>query len=466
VRTFAIVNQKGGCGKTTTAINLAAIFARRGQRTLLIDMDPQSHCAAGLGVPEDRIEFSIGEAMTAPDHAEFSHDDLLWEVSRNFDLAPSTTRLAALEAPGGGLHQLPDRDRRLESVLNRLRHRYDIAIIDCPPNIGLLTFNALRAAREAIIPIETGYFSLRGAEKQWKTIQRIIDRLNRPIICHMVPTLYDPQSRIARELLQQLQRQFAGQLVDAPIHEHESIREATSFGQPIIEYAPDSPAHRDFETLADWLEDHSAGRNGWRIDVTSPRLVAAYPRRNDREHDENGGHGPDDHTQPARRHAPASSPQTGTGVHCPTRSSRAAELVERVRDLRKSVTDPAGSHTGTSPTTPAVLGLTTVRPARPAVHFGVNQTATGTIFCQPHSIGREIHVVGDFNGWSPVSDRLHYHEGTKTWQVTLPLAPGTHRYMLVVDGVWQTDSYNDSQSQTDDGRPCSEVTIEPQQDRP
>jgi len=181
LRTIAIVNQKGGCGKTTTAINLAAIFARRGRRTLLVDLDPQCHCAAGLGVPESEIERGIGEAMIAPNRGTFESADILWEVARHLDLAPSTTRLAALEAPGGGLHELPDRDRRLAAVLERWRDRYDLVLIDCPPTIGLLTFNALRAAREAIVPVETGYFSLRGAEKQWKTIQRIIDRLNRQV---------------------------------------------------------------------------------------------------------------------------------------------------------------------------------------------------------------------------------------------------------------------------------------------
>ncbi|TVQ52776.1 MAG: hypothetical protein EA377_09380, partial [Phycisphaerales bacterium] len=143
MRTIALVNQKGGCGKTTTAINLAATFARRGVRTLLIDMDPQSHCAAGLGVPEAHIESGIAEAMLHENPATLDPEDYLWKVARNLDLIPSTTRLAGLEAPTGGLHQRPDRDRRLEYVLCGLRDRYDLCLIDCPPTIGLLTFNAL-----------------------------------------------------------------------------------------------------------------------------------------------------------------------------------------------------------------------------------------------------------------------------------------------------------------------------------
>ena len=126
MRTFAIVNQKGGSGKTTCAINLAAIFASRGQRTLLVDMDPQSHCAAGLGVPEDCVDKSVSEVLLHEDVSQLEPADFLWEASRNLDLLPSTMRLAGLEAPGGGLYQLPDRDRRLARVLESLSDRYDL----------------------------------------------------------------------------------------------------------------------------------------------------------------------------------------------------------------------------------------------------------------------------------------------------------------------------------------------------
>ena len=133
MRTIAIVNQKGGCGKTTTAINLAALYAKRGLRTLLVDVDPQSHCAAGLGVPESRIEYSIGDALLADHHGKFDTSALIWEVARNLHLAPSTVMLSALEAPGGGLHQLPDKDRRLENLLACMANQFDRCLIDCPP---------------------------------------------------------------------------------------------------------------------------------------------------------------------------------------------------------------------------------------------------------------------------------------------------------------------------------------------
>jgi chromosome partitioning protein len=258
VRTIAIVNQKGGCGKTTTAINLAAVFARDGRRTLLVDMDPQSHCAAGLGVPEKRVDFSIADALVEDNLDRVDPGRLVWEVARNLDLAPATMRLAALEAPGGGLHDLPEKDRRLERVLRRFVGLYDVCLIDCPPTIGLLTFNALRGAREALIPVETGYFALKGAQKQWETIQRVIRHIGRPIACHIVPTLHDPESELAQDILVALRRHFAGQIVPLVIREHAELREAVSMGQPVSEYAPESEAARDYDALADWLHEHEA----------------------------------------------------------------------------------------------------------------------------------------------------------------------------------------------------------------
>jgi chromosome partitioning protein len=253
VRTIAIVNQKGGCGKTTTAINLSAVFAHRGLRTLLVDMDPQSHCAIGLGVPEQGVEQGVAEALLKADCEGFDPPSAVWEVGGNLDLLPSTMRLAGLEAPGGGLHELPDRDRRLTHLVGRFAGQYDRCLIDCPPTIGLLTFNALRAAREALIPVETGFFALRGADRQWRTIRQLIERIGRPIACHLLPTLYNADSALAVDILAALRRQFAGQVIPMVVNEDEVVREAASFGQPVIEYAPQSRAREDFEKLADWL---------------------------------------------------------------------------------------------------------------------------------------------------------------------------------------------------------------------
>ena len=152
MRTIAIVNQKGGCGKTTTAISLSGALATLGQRVLLVDMDPQSHCAAGLAIPEGHIEQDVGDAMLASDPSKLDLNKLIWRIGRNLDLLPSRMKLAGLEASRGGLATLEDKDQRLAKVLRALSG-YDLAIIDCSPSIGLLTYNALCAADEVLIPV-------------------------------------------------------------------------------------------------------------------------------------------------------------------------------------------------------------------------------------------------------------------------------------------------------------------------
>lgn len=472
MRTIAIVNQKGGCGKTTTAINLAAIYARRGLRTLLVDMDPQSHCAAGLGVPENRIEFTIGQALLA-DHTNFNPAGLVWEVSRNLHLAPSTMTLASLEAPGGGLHSMPDKDRRLESLLHALAPHYDRALIDCSPTIGLLTFNALRASRETLIPVETGFFSLRGAAKQWNTIQRLIQHIGRPIACHLLATLHDPNSRLATNILNALRREFAGQIIPTVIHEHEVLREAASFGQPVLEYAPDSDACRDFETLADWLEEHMIrppmqievmpgaaafqGGNGQAITagISAPAMMA----------------GPSGATM-----SPPSSRTVSTSPPMPL-GSRAAELARRVVDER------AGrSNSPLAPNAPFDAGdLATISNAEamslvggdigeayddpmhaqpPAHILGVRSTSRGLLFLQPIGEARSISIAGDFNGWSPDAHPMRRNDDAGVFERIIELPAGRHQYRLVIDGRWVADPHNPDQLLNTYGEPISLIDVD------
>lgn len=330
MRTIAIVNQKGGCGKTTTAINLAATLARRGLRLLLVDMDPQSHCAAGLGVPESRVERGIGDVLLGNLDHPIDGREFLWEVSRNLHLAPSTVSLAGLEAAAGGLSGLPDRDRRLAKLLAWLAPRFDICIVDCPPTIGLLTFNALRAADEALVPVETGYLALRGAEKQIATITKVVERLGRPITHRLLPTMFDDSRAVDRDVLAALQSKYGDAVLPVVVRDHDLLREATRYGQAITEFAPASHAGADFESLADWLLSHP------------PEVIAAH---------EPPAPAPlVEHATPAapRRAAwvphqlaslsnpePAAAAPSGEPADAPREHAggRAAELVRRVREL-------------------------------------------------------------------------------------------------------------------------------------
>ena len=254
MRTIAVINQKGGCGKTTTAINLSAVAAGEGNRVLLIDLDPQSHCAVGLAIPESNIERQIGDLLIRdPESGPINIQDWVWQVRSGLDLIPSTMALAAIEAPGRGLSGLPDRDRRLESVLSKIKDQYDWCVVDCPPSVGLLTFNALRAATNVLIPVETSFFALQGAEKQVQTIRTVQNRLARPLPFAILPTMFDDRVRLSREILDELTKRYAEYLSPRPIRYCIRLREASSFGQPIVEYDEEAESSNDYRALHRWI---------------------------------------------------------------------------------------------------------------------------------------------------------------------------------------------------------------------
>lgn len=267
MRTIAIINQKGGCGKTTTAINLAAVLAENGHRTLLVDLDPQAHCAAGLAIPTASIEYDIGDAMLKSGGSRaggtgFDPDRLLWRVSRNLDLAPSRTKLAALEATRGGLASAPERELRLRQVLDRVQASvgsdgeggpFSFVVIDCPPSIGLLTYNAITAADEIVIPVETSFFSLQGATKQVATIQSLSKRLGTSPVTRLLATIHDPSHALAQDLREELAKRFGSAVVPVTIRQDRKVREASSYGQPVIEYAPESTGAADYRALGEWV---------------------------------------------------------------------------------------------------------------------------------------------------------------------------------------------------------------------
>src|SRR6476469_8575947 len=254
MRIIAIINHKGGCGKTTTGINLAACLARLGQKTLLVDMDPQGHCGVGLAVPEDQIERTIYDTLIEPSDGKVARlPDIVWQIASDFDLAPSNIKLAAFEQIFAGRAGSED---RLLKALDTVRPTYDGCVIDCPPSVGLLTFNALRACDEVLVPVETGFFSLHGLAKVMETLELLKERVNRDVLIRVLPTLYDTRTKLAREVLQELRAKFRDYLMESTINFNTKLKEAASFGQPITEYDPGSRGYKDFVNLARELMGH------------------------------------------------------------------------------------------------------------------------------------------------------------------------------------------------------------------
>src|SRR5579862_1671678 len=254
MRIIAIINQKGGCGKTTTSINLAACLARLGHRTLLVDMDPQGHCGVCLAVPEEQIERTIFDALIEPsDGKPVRISEMVWQIASDFDLAPSNLKLAAFEQVFAGR---TGREDRLARALDSVRSTYQWCVIDCPPSVGLITFNALRACDEVIVPVETGFFSLHGLTKMMETLEELKDRYNKQVSIRVLPTLYDTRTKLAREVLSELRAKFREYLMESTVNFNTKLKEAASFGQPITEYDPGSRGYKDFVNLARELMGH------------------------------------------------------------------------------------------------------------------------------------------------------------------------------------------------------------------
>jgi len=248
MRTVAIVNQKGGCGKTTVSINLASALAELGKRVLLVDMDPQSHCAVGLAVPEEQIEQSIYDVLISKSRSEpMRLTEIMWQIGENLELAPASIDLSAFEQQMAGI---PERECCLRDVLEDVKEEYDFAVIDCPPAVSLLTFNALRAATDVLVPVETGYFALHGLSKQLETLSILCKRCQQHVNVRVLASMYDIRTKIAREILAELRSHFADQMFKTVVNFNTRIKEASSFGQPINEYDPASKGQQDFRMLA------------------------------------------------------------------------------------------------------------------------------------------------------------------------------------------------------------------------
>ena len=258
MRVMAIVNQKGGCGKTTTVVNLAGCLAADGYRVLVVDVDPQAHATLALGIDPEEPEENLYEVMADPDGPE-ALERVILPAAAGIEVAPSGIVLSALEQKLAQ-ERAEARTERLTRALDSLGDDYDFVLIDCPPNVGLLTFNALRAAGEAIVPLETSHFALQGVGKVLETIGLLGDRLGRTPSVRVLPTLYDGRTRFARETLAEIRSRFGDLCFDTVIRGCVRLREAARRGLPITSAAGRSNGAADYAALAAELAAGDAER--------------------------------------------------------------------------------------------------------------------------------------------------------------------------------------------------------------
>lgn len=249
MRTIAVVNQKGGCGKTITAINLSAFLALAGRRVLLVDMDPQGHSTLGLpggdGTPT-RTMYDV--FLNRIRGSDTTLADVTRPVGENFDLAPADILLSAVpEALAGA----PGRENVLAWAVARVEGRYDYVIVDCPPNVGLLTFNALKACNEAVIPMDPSFFSLHGIGKLFETFDVLERETGHRISARVLVTMYPGRSPFVKAVVEEVQRHLAGRHFETVVRQSVKLAEAASHGLPITRYARYSAGFEDYRALAD-----------------------------------------------------------------------------------------------------------------------------------------------------------------------------------------------------------------------
>ncbi len=445
MKTIAVVNQKGGCGKTTVSINLSSALADAGQKVLLVDMDPQSHCAVGLAVPEEQIEQSIYDVLISRSRNEpMKLTEILWQISDRLELAPSSIDLSAFEQQMTGI---AERERCLKEALNEMKNDYDYTIIDCPPAVSLLTFNALRAATDVVVPVETGYFALHGLSKQLDTLSILCKRCSQPVDVRVLASMYDIRTKMAREILAELRSHFGDRMFETIVSFNTKIKEAASFGQPISEYDPASKGRRDFvalaeevvgsqtkqqrhefvNSLADQLESISATADEL-LEAAKPSIISIDSAK----------------TEPTlpEPSVPELSEDDLTPVEAVALSEFEApvEIQEIKAQTSEQEQEPVVAEQP-SETSESIVDT------KLAEYYGVTQMSDAAVFVTLYPRAQEVQIAGDFNNWQPEQSPMEKVGESGVWQTKMNLAAGRYRYRLVVDGQWQQDPYNEQTEQ-------------------
>jgi chromosome partitioning protein len=247
-RTIAVANQKGGVGKTTTVVNLGVVLAELGQRTLVVDFDPQGALSAGLGVDSYALEETVWDALLDPGYPV---ERIVHSCRTYLDLLPANSKLASAE-----LELIAEfrREFALDRVLEPLKSAYDIILIDCPPSLGLLTTNALCAAQELLIPLQCEFFAMRGIRLLLGAIERIQQRLNPELeIVGILATMYSTRTVHAREVLSETREVFGAKVFDVVVYKSIRFAEASVAGQAMAEYASDHKGTMAYRALAQEL---------------------------------------------------------------------------------------------------------------------------------------------------------------------------------------------------------------------
>lgn len=244
-RIISIVNQKGGVGKTTTAVNLGAYLAEKGKFVLIVDLDPQANATSGIGIDHQNLEHGVYEAVLG---TTAMRDIVQPTAHQGLHLAPATTALAGLNIE---LVEMENREFKLRESMLEIRNDYDFILIDCPPTLGLITLNGIVAADEILIPVQAEYYALEGLGQLLETVQLVKERIRPEVdVLGAVITMYDPRTKLSDDVLHELYKYFPNNIFRSVIPRNVRLAEAPSFGRSIAHFDASSKGAKAYERLA------------------------------------------------------------------------------------------------------------------------------------------------------------------------------------------------------------------------
>ena len=245
-RVIAVANQKGGVGKSTTAINLSACLAEKGKKVLAIDIDPQGNTTSGLGVDKNNVENTLYELLLGEAEAK---DTIVKDVVENVDLIPSNVNLSGAEIE---LIGVDEKEYIMKKIIDKVRRKYDYIIMDCPPSLNMLTINALTAANSVLVPIQCEYYALEGLSQLIHTIELVKERLNKKLVMEgVVFTMYDARTNLSLQVVENVKDNLQQNIYKTIIPRNVRLAEAPSYGMPINYYDKRSTGAESYRLLAD-----------------------------------------------------------------------------------------------------------------------------------------------------------------------------------------------------------------------
>ena len=398
MKIISIANQKGGCGKTTTAINLATALGLNKKRVLLIDLDAQAHASLGLDIESQDSLYNVISSLTP---RKLKIENIIKRVEDTFDIAPSNILVGTLE------QELADeigRELKLLEIVKTVRDQYDYILIDCPPSLGILTINAIRVSDEVVIPVETSRFSLQGVDHLMDIITLVRERLDHEVKCRVLITMFDSRLRHSFAMFETFKEKFGALLFDTIVHINVKLKESAVSGRPVAFFDQYSRGSKDYYTLAKEL-----------------LLIEKQER-------EEGA--------PGEKEVPAESEPA------PQEVTQTEEVVLETMQGRTPSLEPFSEKM-----------QETV--AKEAQEFFTTRFAIDALGA------KSVYVTGSFNDWS-LDDECRLKETDGQWEVRIPLKAGFYKYQFIVDGVWKEDPGNPRQERNSFGDINSLIQVNPE----